>query len=268
MMGKPLFAPFTDRGTEDMNKTLLREIHLARNIQTKLLNGPKPVLTSGELSGNSIPARMIGGDYYDFYPLADGKIRIVIADVMGKGIPAAMLMILTRGAFRTAAEATEGPGGTLTAMNNAMYRDLRELGSFVTVFCADWQPSTGVMTYANAGHNLPVVVRASGDVEQLPPLKGVMLGGLPGQVYQEGTMHFKAEDLVFFYTDGIVEAQHVSGEMFKLERLVRILVDHGYRQAVEIEAIVAEKINEFTEGLPQKDDITMVILKVGREDLL
>jgi sigma-B regulation protein RsbU (phosphoserine phosphatase) len=263
---KELNQPHADLGDAGINKILQREIHLAQNIQMKLLNGEKPLLPSGEMSGVSIPARLIGGDYFDFYPLTNGKIRIVIGDVMGKGIPAAMLMILTRGAFRTAAEATQGPGETLTAMNNAMFKDLRKLGSFVTVFCADWDPLIGEFTYANAGHNIPVIVRGHSEVVQLVDLKGVMLGGLPGKKYREESLQLKDEDLVFFYTDGIVEAQNLEGEMFKLERLTQLIIENGHKKAMEMETTVVETLNAFTEGLPQKDDITMVILKAGHKD--
>lgn len=252
-------------GFDDLEKTLRREIHTARNIQTTLLNGAKPRLPSGEVSGVSVPARLIGGDYFDFYPLENGKLRIIIGDVMGKGIPAAMLMILTRGAFRSAAEATKGPGETLTAMNNAIFKDLRKLGSFVTVFCADWDPKEGKLVYANAGHNLPVIVRANCDVVRPPSIKGVMLGGLPGQAYKEEEIQLQEEDLVFFYTDGIVEAQNRNGEMFKLERLVDVLIHNSHLHAEEIEQKVLDNITLFTEELPQKDDITMVTLKVGKE---
>lgn len=250
---------------EQWDKTLEREIHLARNIQNTLLNGEKPKLDSGEISGVSIPARLIGGDYFDFYPLDNGKIRIIIGDVMGKGIPAAMLMILTRGAFRSAAESTSGPGETLTAMNNALYKDLRKLGSFVTVFCTDWNTNTGVFSYANAGHNLPVIIRENSEVVQPANVKGVMLGGLPNQKYKEETIRLKEDDLIFFYTDGIVEAQNKSGEMFKLDRLINVLTENKHLRAEEIEKKVADTIHEFTEGLSQKDDITMVTLKVGRK---
>jgi sigma-B regulation protein RsbU (phosphoserine phosphatase) len=249
-----------------LDKILQREIHLARKIQMKLLNGEKPELEKGEVSGTSIPARLIGGDYFDFYPLANGKIRIVIGDVMGKGIPAAMLMILTRGAFRSTADSTNGPGETLTAMNKTLYKDLRTLNSFVTVFCADWDPHTCKFVYANAGHCLPVIIR--GELESLDPpdLKGVMLGGLPDQVYVERQLHLKDDDLVFFYTDGIIEAQNRQGEMFKTDRLVRLLLENAYKKVSDIETVVVDTINNFTEGLPQKDDITMVVLKVGNEN--
>ncbi len=251
--------------TIDSYPSLQREIQLARNIQMKLLNGETPVLQNGEVSGVSIPANIIGGDYFDFYPLPNGKIRIIIGDVMGKGIPAAMLMILTRGAFRSAAEVTKGPGETLTSMNNAMYKDLRTLNSFVTVFCADWDPNTGKFVYANAGHNMPVIVR--GNIETLDPpnLKGVMLGGLPEQIYKEEHLYLKENDMVFFYTDGIVEAQNCKGEMFKIVRLIQLLIQNAHKKASEIENVVIEALTNFTEGLPQKDDITMVVLKIGQD---
>lgn len=251
---------------EDMNKTLQREINLAKNIQSKLLNGKTPTFEGGEVSGTSLPARLIGGDYYDFYPLVNGKIRIVIGDVMGKGIPAAMLMILTRGAFRSAAESTQSPGETLTAMNQALYDDLRNLKSFVTLFCADWDPATGTFTFANAGHNLPLLI--SGDdrgVKTLPKVSGIMVGGLPNQKYKEESMTLRNGDTVFFYTDGIVEAVDKNGEQYQLERLISTLAEHQDEAVDEIEKRVMDSIHVFTEGLPQKDDITMVILKVTHE---
>jgi len=251
--------------SEEMGKTLQREIHMARNIQMKLLNGEKPYSTNGQFSGISIPARLIGGDYYDFYPLYNGKIRIIIGDVMGKGIPAAMLMILTRGAFRSASESTQSPGETISAMNNAIYRDLRTLSSFVTVFCADWDPHTGEFTYANAGHSLPVFLRKGVELQDVPQTKGVMLGGLPDQRYEDESILLHDHDLVFFYTDGIVEAKNRTGEMFKLARLVHVLEENLEQDASEIERIVVESITQFTQGLPQRDDITMVTLKIGKE---
>jgi phosphoserine phosphatase RsbU/P len=255
-------APSVSEETQDELRILKREINLARNIQTQLLNAKPPKLISGEVIGSSIPARLIGGDYFDFYPLANGKIRIVIGDVMGKGIPAAMLMILTRGAFRSAAESTAGPGETLTAMNNALYNDLRSLKSFVTVFCSDWDPKLGILTFANAGHHLPLYFDEN-KVEELPKVTGVMLGGLPNQVYHESQIHLKPTQTVYFYTDGIVEAQNQEGEQFKLERLITTLLQHQGRSVQELEQAVVLDVFQFMNGVNQKDDITMVILQVG-----
>jgi phosphoserine phosphatase RsbU/P len=249
-----------------IDKSLQREINLARNIQSKLLNGKTPTFEGGEVSGSSLPARLIGGDYYDFYLLVNGKIRIVIGDVMGKGIPAAMLMILTRGAFRSAAESTHGPGETLTAMNQALYEDLRTLKSFVTLFCADWDPKTCVLTYANAGHNLPLWIKGKSNIiEELPIVNGIMVGGLPKQIYKEHHIHLEEKDTIFFYTDGIIEAQNESGEQYKLERLIQALLKNNDLGVGEIEKCVMNSINNFTGGVPQKDDITMVLLKISQQ---
>jgi phosphoserine phosphatase RsbU/P len=250
----------------EMYKTLQREINLAKNIQSKLLNGKTPTFEGGEVSGTSLPARLIGGDYYDFYPLVNGKIRIVIGDVMGKGIPAAMLMILTRGAFRSAAESTQSPSETLTAMNQALYEDLRTLKSFVTLFCADWDPTSGIFTFANAGHNLPLLISGKDQkVKSLPKVPGIMVGGLPNQKYNEESITLDNNDTVFFYTDGIVESTNKDGKQYQLERLISTLTSHQDKAVGIIEKCVMDSLHEFTEGVPQKDDITMVILKIASD---
>ncbi|WP_257958554.1 PP2C family protein-serine/threonine phosphatase [Bacillus sp. V3-13] len=249
-----------------MDKALQREINLARNIQAKLLNGPTPEVSGGEIKGSTLPARLIGGDYYDFYPLVNGKIRIVIGDVMGKGIPAAMLMILTRGAFRSASESTKGPGETLTAMNTALCNDLRSLRSFVTLFCADWDPCTKTLTYASAGHSMPLHIKGTEKViEELPKVSGIMVGGLPNHIYLEKSIQLKNNDTVFFYTDGIVEATDTNNEQYKKERLMETLLKNIDKGVVELEMSIMESLQEFTQGTPQKDDITMVSLRIQEE---
>ncbi|NRD76885.1 serine/threonine-protein phosphatase [Bacillus sp. BRMEA1] len=240
---------------------LKREINLARNIQTKLLNAEIPKLVESELTGTSIPARLIGGDYFDFYPLTDGRIRMVIGDVMGKGIPAAMLMILTRGAFRSAAQSTGGPGDTLTAMNNALYKDFRALRSFVTVLCADWDPKQGTLTFANAGHPLPLLLGGN-QVSELPKVSGVMLGGLPNQIYEEKQVRLAPNQYVLFYTDGIIEAQNQAGEQFTRERLKKILLENEGKSVQQLEQAVVQSVYQFSNGMNQKDDITMVLLRI------
>ncbi|QDP39553.1 PP2C family protein-serine/threonine phosphatase [Radiobacillus deserti] len=252
--------------SNELSKTLEREIKLARNIQMKLLNGEKPTIDKGEVSGLSIPARLIGGDYFDFYVLPNRKVRIVIGDVMGKGIPAAMLMILTRGAFRSASESTKGPGDTLSAMNKALYSDLRTLGSFVTVLCADWDPITKVLSYASAGHSFPIVCDSPEKIEELPKTKGVMLGGLPDTSYVENELVLSDETLVFFYTDGITEARNQEGQMYKKDRLKNTLLKTASQDVNEIEEAIVHSIEIFTNNAPQKDDITMVLLKVNKDE--
>lgn len=252
---------FNDLGILD--KVLMREINLAKKIQSQLLNGKTGSLIGAEVSGTSLPARVIGGDYYDFYTLENGKTRIIIGDVMGKGIPAAMLMILTRGAFRTAAASNSGPGATLSAMNKAIYEDLRTLKSFVTLFCADWDPEERIFTYANAGHNLPLCVKGNEyAVQEIPKVSGVMVGGLPDQIYKERAILLNELDTIFFYTDGIVEARNKNGDQYKLDRLIQILLKNKVLAVDEIERYVTDSVKQFTEGVPQRDDITMVLLRI------
>ena len=252
---------------EFIDKVLEREINFARKIQSQLLNGKTPSMVGAEVFGSSLPARLIGGDYYDFYSLENGNIRIVIGDVMGKGIPAAMLMILTRGAFRTAAANTSGPGETLAAMNKAIYEDLRTLKSFVTLFCADWDPKERIFTYANAGHNLPLFINAKANsVKEIPKVSGIMVGGLPNQVYKEESVRLDELDTIFFYTDGIIEARNKNGDQYKLDRLIQILLENKVLSVEEIEKYVMESVKQFTEGVPQRDDITMVLLRVSKNN--
>jgi len=248
-----------------LDKVLEREIKLSKNIQSKLLNASPPSLVGAEVSGTSHPARLIGGDYFDFYPLTNGKTRIVIGDVMGKGIPAAMIMILTRSAFRTASGSTQGPGDALAAMNKAIYEDLRVLKSFVTLFCADWDPEKRVLTYANAGHNLPLFINGKKNlVKEIPKVNGIMVGGLPNQVYKEESLQLEELDTIFFYTDGIIEARNKDGDQYKLERLIQTLLDNKFLTLGEIEKYVTSSVKQFTVGVPQRDDITMVLLRVNK----
>ena len=181
---------------------------------------------------------------------------------MGKGIPAAMLMILTRGAFRSASENTRNPGEALSAINKALYEDLRTLKSFVTLFCADWDPKTGVLTYANAGHHLPYCIDGKmKTIKELTKVSGVMIGGLPKQEYKEASCHLEDDDLVFFYTDGIIEAKNKNGEQYNKKRLVEILIKNVDMNVKKIELAIINSIQYFTENSEQRDDITMVLLK-------
>lgn len=245
---------------ENLDKNLKREINIAKNIQATLLNCTPTKLSMGEITGISIPARLVGGDYYDFCILPDGRLRMLIGDVMGKGIPAAMLMILTRGAFRSLAQKAESPSETLTLINQALYEDLRALRSFVTLFCADWDPVTRKLSYANAGHNLPLLISGPNQYTFLES-KGIMIGGLLNQVYKEYEIVMEKDDCLFFYTDGIVEAQSSKGEYFGKDRLINLLTKNSFSKVTEIKDAVLEDIKRFTHNHFQKDDITMLIFK-------
>jgi sigma-B regulation protein RsbU (phosphoserine phosphatase) len=244
----------------DIDRSLKREINLAKNIQATLLNCTPPKLTMGEITGISIPARQVGGDYYDFCELPDGKIRMLIGDVMGKGIPAAMLMILTRGAFRSLSQKAKGPAETLTLLNQALYEDLRSLRSFVTLFCADWDSETKKLSYSNAGHNHPLLISNSQEYKFLES-KGIMVGGLQNQKYEEYEITMEKDDYVFFYTDGIIEAENTEGEFFGKDRLIELLTRNSFSKVTEVKESVLKELQFFTHNHYQKDDITMLIFK-------
>ncbi|MFD1737882.1 PP2C family protein-serine/threonine phosphatase [Bacillus salitolerans] len=244
----------------ELDKTLKREIKLAKNIQTKLLNSTPPISSGVEVSGISIPARLIGGDYYDVCKLPDGKLRMVIGDVMGKGIPAAMQMILIRGAFRSLAQKANDPSEMLTLINQALYEDLRSLTSFVTLFCADWDPASSTIRYANAGHAYPLLMTSSSTSTFLES-KGIMIGGLPHYEYEQHELIIEKGSCLFFYTDGIIEAQNSEGELYNKKRLINLLSRIHTLPVEDIKNGVIEELHCFTEHLQQKDDITMLVFK-------
>jgi phosphoserine phosphatase RsbU/P len=244
-----------------MDHLLMREIHLAQNIQAKLLNANPVTFSTGEIVGTSIPARKVGGDYFDFIELPNGRLRMIIGDVMGKGIPAAMLMILTRGAFRSLAIKAEGPGETLTIMNQALIEDLRALRSFVTLFCADWDPAARTLYFANAGHTAPFFKKEGGLWDRLNS-KGIMIGGLPDQVYQELSIQFEKDSIVLFYTDGITESVNEAGEQFGQERFLAELNHLNPESAEDLLEMILEKVEDHTRGQAQKDDLTLLVLNI------
>ncbi|SIS43111.1 PP2C family protein-serine/threonine phosphatase [Salimicrobium flavidum] len=241
--------------TSQLNK----EMDDARRIQMSLLSGEPPELFRGSLSGMSLPARLIGGDYFDYLMIDEERIRIVVGDVMGKGIPAAMLMTMLRGSFRTTASYAGGPGETLRKMNEALCDDLKALRSFATLFCADWNVRTNELSFANAGHNPPLYITENG-ISNLKA-KGVMVGALPHQSYEQGSLTLACGEGVLFYTDGITEAENQAGEQFSKERLHSLLHDIKAFSSREIVSKILYSLAQFTNNKPQNDDITMIMLK-------
>lgn len=236
-----------------------KEMDHAKRIQMRLLNGEPPQFTKEAIAGMSLPARLIGGDYFDYLMVGENTVRVVIGDVMGKGIPAAMLMTMIRGSFRAIAPQAEGPGEVLGKMNDSLCDDLKSLRSFVTFFCADWNMKTQSFTFANAGHNPPLYIKEN---EILPlKLKGVMIGAIPHQTYHEHTITLGPNEGVLFYTDGITEAQNHYGEQYSKERLHYLLHHIKSFSSREIVNRILFSIAQFTNNQPQSDDITMVMLK-------
>jgi sigma-B regulation protein RsbU (phosphoserine phosphatase) len=232
-----------------------QDLLLARDIQQGLLLEAVPRLPGWEISAVSLPARDLGGDLYDFLPLADGWHGIMIGDVSGKGLPAALRMAVARTVFRHEARRGHAPGLTLTAVNNGVLSEIPQ--GMVTMLYVMLNTQNGCLRVANAGHNYPVVI--NGQVHEVE-LSGLPLGVIGDSDYDEADTALRHGDTVLFYTDGVVEATNAAEEIFGYERLEQLLRANN---ALKPRALLATLLHELRAwgGTNQADDITMVILR-------
>jgi serine phosphatase RsbU (regulator of sigma subunit) len=198
-----------------------QELLVARRIQHALLPKAVPALVGWEISPYYRPAREVGGDFYDFLRVQDGRVGLVIGDVSGKGIPAAVLMASTQSVLRAVTQrGVSAPGQVLTEANEVLCTHIPP-NMFVTCFCAILDPESGRLSYANAGHTLPCRKRHNEDQADELRARGTPLGLMPGMPYEEKETILVPGDDVLFCTDGLVEAHDSRGEMFGTTRLLR-----------------------------------------------
>jgi serine phosphatase RsbU (regulator of sigma subunit) len=234
-----------------------QELRTARAIQHAFLPREVPAFPEWRLVPYYQPAREVGGDFYDFLSLPDGQLGLVIGDVTGKGVPAAMVMATVHTMLRAAARGTASPGEVLARINDLLVAELPE-GMFVTCFYAILDPASGQIRYANAGHDPPYRRRA-GDVARLWAT-GMPLGIMPGSDYEEDATILAPGDSLLLYSDGLVEAHDPTREMFGSPRLIKLLADRA-EGAQLIESLLGE-LRRFTgEGWEQEDDVTLVTLE-------
>jgi predicted ester cyclase len=237
-----------------------QELLVARPIQQASLPREVPILEGWKISPRYQPAREVGGDFYDFHPLPEGRLGLVLGDATGKGVPAALVMSTTCGMLRLAAQALDSssPGEVLEQVNEALLARIPS-NMFVTCFYATLDSKSGRLSYANAGHDLPYVRRGGGDAEELRA-RGMPLGLMPGMSYEEKEIELDVGEAVLFYTDGLVEAHDPKGEMFGFPRLRALVADHG--EEGSLGNFLLEELYSFTrEGWEQEDDITLVMLQ-------
>ncbi|HKZ25506.1 MAG TPA: SpoIIE family protein phosphatase [Acidimicrobiia bacterium] len=233
-----------------------QELRVAALIQQTLLPRDLPKLPGWAINAHYRSARAVGGDFYDFIPLAGGRLGVVIGDVTDKGVPAALVMATTRSTLRAVAPRFDSPGRVLAEVNDTLQADIPP-AMFVTCFYGILDPSKGEFRYANAGHNLPYALRGSSVTELRAT--GMPLGLLPGMPYQEREELIEPGTTVLFTSDGIAEAHSVDGAMFGLPRLVDILT--GQRQGDGIIDSILLDLDSFTSGGEQEDDVTMVVIE-------
>ena len=234
-----------------------QELHVAQLIQQQFLPKRVPDLPSWHIAAFYRPARTVGGDFYDFIDLPDGRVFIVVGDVTDKGVPAALVMASTHSILRASATRLESPGEVLKRANDVLYEDI-PAHMFVTCLAVVLEPATGRLTYANAGHDLPYV-RTRDGVHELRAT-GMPLGLMAGMSYEEKTAVLAPGDSLLLHSDGIAEAHAPNREMFGFPRLMHLVGTNIGGEAL-IDVVLAEHARFIGPHADQEDDITMVTLE-------
>jgi serine phosphatase RsbU (regulator of sigma subunit) len=243
-----------------------QELRIARLIQQTLLPKTLPQLPGYDVAAYYQPAREVGGDFYDFLDLEDGRLGLVVGDVTDKGVPAALVMATTRTMLRAAAQRLLSPGEVLRRANDALVTDIPP-NMFITCLYAILEPESGHLVYANAGHDLPYRRRADlseGAAEELRAT-GMPLGLMPGMGYEEKEIVLEKGESVLFYSDGLVEAHDPQREMFGFPRLQGMVGTHRSGGSSLIGFLLSELTRFTGEDWEQEDDITLVTLERSEE---
>jgi sigma-B regulation protein RsbU (phosphoserine phosphatase) len=240
---------------------LQQELEIARQVQLAMVPSTFPQLPTLDVHGHMLPAKEVGGDLYDIFPLDDDRWAFVVGDVSGKGVPAALFMAIAKTLIKSTARYEARPGACIEQVNNLLAAENDQM-LFVTLFYGIIDLRDGSIAYVNAGHNPPVIVAADGSVSLLPMTKGIALGIMEGAVYAEGAVVLAPGDAIFMYTDGVTEAFDIDGEQFgdaRLETMMARLAGSADMQALIHDVFV--EVKGFERGAPQADDITTLALR-------
>jgi serine phosphatase RsbU (regulator of sigma subunit) len=261
-------ARLTDRIVEQ--ETLRRDIALASDVQRRLLPDAPPRVDGADFAATSVPARRIGGDYYDFVELGDRRIGIALADVSGKGVAAALIMSVVQASLRIISSEGDVPPPRLVArMNEFVYRST-SASKYATFFYAELDGGCRQLRYVNAGHNAPFLLRAAAgrstesglpEIEQLS-VGGTVVGMFPEVRYDEATVDLGRGDVLLVFTDGVPEAHNAENEEFGEERLLQLLRQTAHLSANEISARISAEMKNWIGDAEQYDDLTSIVMKV------
>jgi len=243
-------------------QNIAQELRLAGRIQSSFLPQNLPNIDGWQIAVTLLPARETSGDFFDIIPLSNGKLGLVIADVMDKGVGPALYMALCRTLIRTyAAEYDADPEVVFFAANQRLLKDARA-NLFVTAFYGILDPTTGVFIYSNAGHNPPFLINPN-NYNQIQSLKrtGIALGIETESTWDQESAQIKPGDVLILYTDGIPDAQNKTGEFFDEGRFIEIAFRNPDQTAHKLQDSILNDMQEFVEDAPQYDDITLMILK-------
>ena len=245
--------------SRDRLVALQNELDVARGMQQSILPTRFPKDPSYAVYGKMQPARNVGGDFFDVMYLNDGRVGLAVADVSDKGVPAALFMMSSRALLKGAAIGVGLPGEVLREVNDLLIED-NEGGMFVTLLYAVYDPSSRELTYANGGHNSPLVVHPDGTSALFPLTDGIALGIAPDLSYKQNTVTLSPGDSVIFYTDGVTEAMNSEEEEFGLDPLSEFFRTNPPENPEETTAAVFDAVNAFAGEMAQSDDITCLVL--------
>ncbi len=251
----------TDRIVEQ--ERLRRELALASEVQKRLFPEKAPDVRCAQLVGYCLPARGVGGDYYDFLRVGSDQLGIALADVAGKGIAAALLMSVVQASLRSIAD---DPAISLSQVTSKMNRLLCAStgpNSYATFFHARLEETTRKLTYVNGGHNPPFLLRNhhQGAIEELTT-GGMIVGMFPFSQYEEGAVQLEPGDVLMLFTDGVSEAHNPNQEEFGEERLKEVLRRHGHLAVGDASSAILDELREWMADAPQHDDLTFVLMKI------
>ncbi len=236
------------------------ELSIAHDLQLSVLPRETPPQRTVEIAAQMVPAKEVGGDFYDYFAIDEHRIGLVVADVSGKGIPAAFFMLIARTLLKATALAGESPGKVLTALNDMLEAENEQM-MFVTAFYAVIDTGTGRVAFANAGHNPTYRIDCEGQLSTLPMDTGLALAIMPGFHFSEGETALEPGETLFLYTDGVNEAFNAAGEQYGEPRLEAELLSLAGQPPSAICNAMRESVEVFSTGVEQSDDITTVAVR-------
>lgn len=257
------------KSLEGANQKLLQkqlrheqELAIASDIQKKLLPQEFPKGMGIQIAASSAMAKVVGGDYYDLTTNQRGQLSLIVADSMGKGISAALLMTAIRAIWRgCSATCCRSPGQVLKTISKAMYQDLKATESFITMFGAIYDPETSTFRYSSAGHNPAIFCQASETKDKMLDVGGLPVGILPDSDFPSDEVFMGEGDIIVMYTDGVVEAADENDHLFGVQGLCDVIDHHRSSDADVIKEAILSEVDSHTNASPLADDTTLVVLR-------
>lgn len=240
------------------------ELQVAAHIQASMLPSifpPFPDRTEFDIYATMAPAKEVGGDFYDMFMIDSDHLAIVIADVSGKGVPAALFMVIAKTLIKNQAQAGLSPAEVFTSVNAQLCIN-NDAGMFVTAWMGVLEISTGKLTFVNAGHNPPLLKKADGGFEYKKSPAGFVLAGMEGMQYRQNELKLESGEILYLYTDGVTEAVDPENRLYGEERLKNVLDNHNDLSLDALLVCIKQDIDAFAKEAPQFDDITMLVIKI------